>query len=53
LPHNFAVDSKPVIEKLDRIYFCMTCHEKFLFQSDVENHKEMRGHWKIQVLPLA
>lgn len=47
------MDSKLANEKIDRVYVCMLCYEKFLFQSDAENHKEMTGHWKIQTLPLG
>jgi CheY-like chemotaxis protein len=39
-----AKHSRKADEILDRIYCCQQCEAKFLFSSDVTEHKEMSGH---------
>jgi hypothetical protein len=36
--------NQKLVERLDRLYFCVQCKAVFLFQSDVEDHQQASGH---------
>jgi hypothetical protein len=39
-------------EKLDILYFCKICGKSFLFNHDVEDHKEGLGHTSFTIFTL-
>jgi hypothetical protein len=38
--------------KLDKLFYCETCRAVFLFQSDVDDHAAMCGHYQIGAIDL-
>lgn len=40
-------------KKLERVYVCMICYEKFLFHSDVTEHISETGHDMVKELLLV
>jgi hypothetical protein len=41
-----------LVERLDKVYFCVQCKAVFLFRSDVIDHEEISGHQDAQTFPL-
>ncbi len=41
-----------LVEKIDRIYFCIDCKVVYLFGSDALDHERLTGHAEMHEIPF-
>ena len=45
--------NQDLVERLDKMYFCVQCKAVFLFRSDINYHGEISGHQNVRAFPLS